>query len=161
MFQSPSPHSQTQGNEWEYLNELGAMAEWLCGGDEASSSLVLATEGMDTFRGPVMVSRWIHRLTTHEIEIDGEQSPFADYLERALDGRGGRLPGSRRLLDDELVARMSLMEKLCGVPDNYRTALLLKEGHGLTVEKTADLMGVSEASIRSVLYRARQLLRAS
>ncbi|MEX2133753.1 MAG: sigma factor-like helix-turn-helix DNA-binding protein, partial [Acidimicrobiia bacterium] len=58
-------------------------------------------------------------------------------------------------LDAEIFSRLEVLEYLCTIPDNYRCALLLKEGSGLTVERTAFLMGVSKASLRSILYRAR------
>lgn len=51
---------------------------------------------------------------------------------------------------NELTARMDVLENFAGLSDNYRCALLLKEGHGLTVEKTATLMESSTASLRSI-----------
>jgi DNA-directed RNA polymerase specialized sigma24 family protein len=81
------------------------------------------------------------------------------YLDRLVEGRQSvdRRPSETSLVD-EVAMRLRVLESLCTIPDNYRCALLLKEGSGLTVEKTALLMGVSKASLRSILYRARRSL---
>ncbi len=159
MFESPSQRaSHGQGTGWVYLAELENMAIWLCDGDEASASLRAATSSMDTFRGSAMVKRWIHALTTFEFETEFGASAFSDTLERLVEGRRVRLPNGIAF-ETEVAARLSVMEQLARLPDNYRCALLLKEGHGLSVERTAKVMGVSPASLRSVLYRARRSLR--
>ncbi len=159
MFESPSQRaSQEQGNGWVYLGELENMASWLCEGSEASAAISAATRNMDTYRGQVMVKRWIHSLTTFEIVNRHNESYYSDLLDRAVDGRRVRFP-SGRVFDQEIGTRLRVLERLCALPDNYRCALLLKEGHGLSVDKTAAVMGVSPGSLRSILYRARQSIR--
>lgn len=159
MYESPSQRSQLdQGNEWEYLHELDAMSQWLCRGDEASEALARATKAIDTFRGPEMVKRWIHEVTSTEVENSSGRSLYMDFLDRFVEGKRPKHPvGSD--FRDEIDFRLEVLERLCGLPDNYRCALLLKQGHGLSVDRTANVMGVSQASIRSILYRARQTLR--
>lgn len=159
MFESPSQRaSHEQGTGWVYLRELESMASWLCEGDESSVAIRDATRNMDTFRGQEMVKRWIHSLTTFEMETRRGESDFSDVLDRAVEGRRVRFSGGRAF-DLEIGQRLRVLERLCTLPDNYRCALLLKEGHGLSVDKTAAIMGVSPGSLRSILYRARQNLR--
>ena len=50
---------------------------------------------------------------------------------------------------------------LAGLPDRYRTAVLLKDGLGLPAEGVATAMGISVPAVRSVLHRARSALRES
>ena len=160
MFESPSQRtSHEQGTGWVYITELENMANWLCDGDEASGTFRAATSSMDTFRGPAMVKRWIHALTTFEFETEFGGSSFSDTIERMVEGRRVRVPVGVAF-ETEVAARLAVMEQLAGLPDNYRCALLLKEGQGLSVERTAKVMGVSPASLRSVLYRARRALRS-
>lgn len=135
------------------------MSSWLCDGDEASAALRAATASMDTFRGSAMVKRWIHALTTFELEYEAGDSNFSDTLERMVEGRRVRAPVGIAF-DSEITARLAVMERLADLPDNYRCALLLKEGQGLSVERTAKVMEVSPASLRSILYRARRSLRS-
>jgi DNA-directed RNA polymerase specialized sigma24 family protein len=160
MFESPRqiPKQARRGDAaaWEYLYELDAMAGWLASGSDRSPELTAAVEGMDTFRGPETVKRWIHNVATSH--LDREIAGATAYLDRLVEGRhsAGRPPESS--LTEEVALRLQVLESLCRIPDNYRCALLLKEGSGLTVERTALLMGVSKASLRSILYRARRAL---
>jgi DNA-directed RNA polymerase specialized sigma24 family protein len=160
MFESPRqiPKQARRGEAaaWEYLYELDAMAGWLASGSDRSPELTAAVEGMDTFRGPETVKRWIHNVAT--AHLDREMSGPTSYLDRLVDGKASGRPPSESSLTQEVALRLLVLESLCRIPDNYRCALLLKEGSGLTVERTALLMGVSKASLRSILYRARRAL---
>ena len=141
---------------WEYVDELEAMAEWLTAGPDASPELAEAVAGMDTFRGADTVKRWLHNVAS----AHGSRAEVpARYLDRLVEGRRQRGPvPSGAGLDTEISSRLEALECLCTIPDNYRCALLLKEGSGLTVERTAFLMGVSKASLRSILYRASRTI---
>jgi DNA-directed RNA polymerase specialized sigma24 family protein len=157
MFESPQSSPQ-QGHSdhpagWEYIDELEAIAEWLTTGTDRSPELAEAVSGMDTFRGADTVKRWLHNVAS--AHVSGAEAPGA-FLDRLVEGRRqrGAVP-SGQALDAEISLRLGVLEYLCTIPDNYRCALLLKEGSGLTVERTALLMGVSKASLRSILYRAR------
>lgn len=108
-----------------------------------------------------MLKTWIHSLATFEIEQAGHRSEFGEYLGRFLNGGSSRLSVNRAALASEVATRLAVIEQLCCIPDNYRCALLLKEGQGMSVDQTAAVMGVSPSSLRSILYRARQAVRAS
>lgn len=157
MFESPQMFSK-QGRPdhpagWEYVDELEAIAEWLTAGADRSPELADAVAGMDTFRGADTVKRWLHNVAS--AHVSGAEGP-AGFLDRLVEGRRQRgASPARPALDAEISLRLEVLEYLCTIPDNYRCALLLKEGSGLTVERTAFLMGVSKASLRSILYRAR------
>ncbi|CAN5820458.1 hypothetical protein BH23ACT4_BH23ACT4_14260 [soil metagenome] len=158
MFESPHRFS-TQGRPelpagWEYVDELEAIAEWLTTGSDASPQLAAAVAGMDTFRGADTIKRWLHNVAS----AHGARSEApADFLDRLVEGRRhrGAVPAAAGL-NTEISSRLEVLEHLCTIPDNYRCALLLKEGGGLTVQRTALLLGVSKPSLRSILYRARR-----
>jgi RNA polymerase sigma-70 factor (ECF subfamily) len=61
-------------------------------------------------------------------------------------------------------ARQSVLRSIDRLSKRYRTVLLLKYMEGLSYEKIAEMLGVSIATVRSRLYRAkckmRRLLRA-
>lgn len=160
MFESPQTFSKQGRTDhpagWEYVDELEAMAEWLTSGPDRSPELAEAVAGMDTFRGTDTVKRWLHNVATAHLPGAAVSN---ESLDRLVEGRGqrARLP-TGRALDVEVSSRLAVLESLCTIPDNYRCALLLKEGSGLTVERTALLMGVSRASLRSILYRARRTI---
>lgn len=160
MFDSSHSFSKQRRPEppagWEYVDELEAIAEWLTAGSDRSPELAEAVAGMDTFRGADTVKRWLHNVASaHGSVAEGP----AGYLDRLVEGKTQRdaVPSGVALVA-EISSRLEALEYLCTIPDNYRCALLLKEGSGLTVERTALLMGVSKASLRSILYRARRTI---
>lgn len=165
MFESPlqralSRFNSHQATEWDYANELANMADWLCAGPERSRALLEATSSLDTFRGSAVVKLWLHALVTFEVHLEGEGCSHDPYLDSVVVGNPSRGPGNRRGLDAELGERMGVLDGLATLSDNYRCALLLKEGHGLSVTQTAQLMGTSTAAARSILYRARLAIRS-
>lgn len=162
MFDAPSRFSNpepvpSQATGWEYVEELRAMATWLTEGPDASVALSEAVSGLDIFRGRETVVRWIHRFAASHAGDRAVPERVTELLDSLVEGAVVYGPADSDLRS-EVEARLDLLESLCCIPDNYRCALLLKEGAGLSVERSADLMGVSTASLRSILYRARQAL---
>ena len=159
MFEIPSripgTSQDVQATAWGYLGELEAMAQWLTDGPDSSPALASAVVCMDTFRGADTVVRWIHRVAGARTGHPGDT--VASRLDAIVEGSGGHGPMTPEVIA-EVSERFAVLEALCCIPDNYRCALLLKEGAGLTVERTARLMNVSKASLRSILYRARRSL---
>jgi RNA polymerase sigma-70 factor (ECF subfamily) len=60
---------------------------------------------------------------------------------------------------EEMEMRSMVLEAIPALPANYLIALLLREGRGTSVKDIAKTMKLSTASVRSVLYRARQSIR--
>jgi RNA polymerase sigma factor (sigma-70 family) len=61
----------------------------------------------------------------------------------------------------EAETRRRVVAALAGLPDRYRTAVLLQDGLGLPAEAVATAMGISVPTVRSVLHRpGRRCARA-
>ena len=53
-----------------------------------------------------------------------------------------------------------LLETLIdALPDDYRAVFMLRAGEELSVEESAGVLGIPQATVRSRLFRARSLLR--
>jgi len=59
------------------------------------------------------------------------------------------------LLDDEVAGAIA------GLPEDFRTVLILCDIEGLTYEETAEFVDIPLGTVRSRLHRARKVLRAS
>jgi RNA polymerase sigma-70 factor (ECF subfamily) len=59
------------------------------------------------------------------------------------------------------VMRSLIERKLDELPDAFRTVFVLRAVEELSVEATAECLGIPEATVRSRLFRARSLLRES
>jgi RNA polymerase sigma-70 factor (ECF subfamily) len=165
----PSPSNGSQGfksiddHVQEYRLELESLARHLLQAPEPGASpLVDTVPAVASFRGVKTVRLWLHRTASTEARhvVGGDEHRTVDsYLDSVVDGSLDRRLPDPHDLAGELQTRMDILEALAGLPDNYRCAVLLKEGEGLAVEEVARLMGTTAASVRSVLYRARHSLR--
>lgn len=152
---------------WDYREDLQNLAQYLCrdpddAEDVAHAALLKAVQNLDTFRGEASVRTWLHAITTNECRmLRRRKSPTSldDYLDQVVEGRLGPVEPDPEELAIELETRREVMDGLAALPGNYRCALLLKDGQGLTVGETARLMDTTPAAVRSILYRARQTLR--
>jgi RNA polymerase sigma-70 factor, ECF subfamily len=79
------------------------------------------------------------------------QVVFDEHIEKAGDGEGGR--------SEELTE--ILMKHLDSIPENHRTALLLRVQRELSYREIAEVMQTTEASVKTWIHRARLDLRKS
>jgi DNA-directed RNA polymerase specialized sigma24 family protein len=150
----------------EYRLELESLAGYLLWEPETRAGTgpgmlekvmrtVGASPGVGTLRW------WLHRTASTEARRLGLRS--AGVGDSCLDAVAAGDFDRHRSHPHDLVSgvevRLGLLEALAGLPDNYRCALLLKDGAGLAVGEVARVMGTSPSSVRSVLYRARQAMR--
>ena len=56
-------------------------------------------------------------------------------------------------------ARAALERAVRGLPLDYRAPLVLRDIEGLTTAEAAEVLGISEAALKSRLHRARALVR--
>ena len=76
---------------------------------------------------------------------------FDEYIEKVGDVKGGR---SAELTE-------ILMKHLDTIPENHRTALLLRVQRELSYREIAEVMQTTEASVKTWIHRARLELRKS
>ena len=79
------------------------------------------------------------------------QMVFDEYIEKVGDVKGGR---SAELTE-------ILMKHLDTIPENHRTALLLRVQRELSYREIAEVMQTTEASVKTWIHRARLELRKS
>ena len=52
-----------------------------------------------------------------------------------------------------------LHRAIAGLPDQYRAVVVLREIEGLSTREVSEVLGISEANVKTRLHRARVLLR--
>lgn len=67
--------------------------------------------------------------------------------------------GSRPAWEDALVDRLVALPLLAALPERKRLCVLLRLGFGLSVAETADVLGVSEGTVKSQTAKGLALLR--
>jgi RNA polymerase sigma-70 factor (ECF subfamily) len=166
------PHIEhvVEHNElWDYRADLEKLAQYLCrhsqdAEDVTHNALLKAAEKLDGFRGEASVRTWLHTIATNECRMLRRRktpSSLDDMFERAaydqLDLGGDPIDPEEMAM--ELETRREVLAAIGDLPDRYRCALLLKDGHDLSMEEVARLMDTTVPSVKSILYRARQALR--
>lgn len=150
---------------WDYREDLQNLAALIVDGGETDekAEVLDALESLDTFRGEASIRGWLHTLVSGECQaLAGREAGSMDaFLDEAVEGTVSLPRPKPGALAAEMALRRRVLDAFAVLPSNYRIALLLKDGHGLTVEQTARLTDSTPAAARSVLYRARHHLRDS
>jgi len=137
--------------------------------EAVQSGYLAAFASMDRFEGRSSLSTWLTRIVANEAlsrlraerrrkaHLENEGVPVLEtYRERLMRGSDAPLP-------DASAARQQLrvlMERaIAALPDSFRTVFVLREIEGLSVEETADALGIPAATVKTRLLRARRKLQ--
>lgn len=138
--------------------------------EEAAQEAVLkAFINLPRFRAESKFSTWLIQITINEarMKLRKDRRALYDSLEEgAKDDAGDYLPRdfadwreipSETLQRTEL--RAALQRAIDGLAPKYREVLLLRDVQDLSIKETAEALGLSEASVKTRLLRARLQLR--
>ena len=123
------------------------------------------------FRGQSLFSTWLYRVATNSALMvcrsrrRRRTEPLDAYLPR-FDGRGrhrhgadhGRAGRAEELLDRRRLAAAAL-RALQRLPAPYRTPFVLRDLEDLPTAEVAAVLGLTEATVRQRVHRARLQLR--
>ena len=118
------------------------------------------------FKGQAKFSSWLYRIALNLCR---------DWIRRKRRTPVSQLPGGRRSRQssppnsgpaesvEDLVARRELSavveEAMALLPEEQRTAIILKEYHGMTFQEIADLQGCPLSTVKTRLYQGLSVLR--
>lgn len=132
--------------------------------DAAQQAFLSAWQKLDTFRQDAAFYSWLYRIahnaamttkrrkTLPTVPLDSGAS--ASVIDPA-DANPATAP------DHQLHRQESgkaIRDALAAVPEDFRTALILKEIDGLSYEEIAESLQIPLGTVRSRIYRARQEL---
>jgi len=126
--------------------------------------------GIGHFNGESSLRTWIYRIAVHEASNHRRgwwrrrlRETFSlDDVELFPEARLARSPVQPQTPYQaaELSERQRLVQQaLASVAQPYRAALVLREIEGLSYEEIAQMLGVSEGTVKSRLVRGRELLK--
>ena len=141
----------------------------------AQDTLLKVFENFDQLREPEHVRAWVFRIARNACLMKRRKSVFAPTQELSLDElmpAPGQAGGERKLeiadwssLPETEVLRGELKEVLedaiGGLPEIYKTVLLLRDVEDLSTSETAGILDVSEDVVKTRLHRARLAVRRS
>ena len=133
--------------------------------DVAQETFLRAFRALGGFKGQAKFSSWLYRITLNlcrdwirrERRTPVAQAPEGvDIIELA----GEATPAESI---EDLVTRKELgravAKAMANLPDEQRTAIILKEYHGLTFQEIADLLDCPLSTVKTRLYQGLTVLR--
>ncbi len=134
--------------------------------DVAQEAFIKAYRALDKFRGDSAFYTWLYRIAINtaknylmsrsrrysDYEVDVQE---AEQVENAPQLKGLDTPVTD-LMNEQIIATIKqAIEKL---PDEMRTAIMLREFEGLSYEEIAQTMDCPVGTVRSRIFRAREAI---
>jgi RNA polymerase sigma-70 factor (ECF subfamily) len=135
--------------------------------DALQEAYLRAYRGMAQFRGDASVSTWLSRLVLNEclgrMRRNTRRQNVIPIVSTTAGVEMDAMSDDDRHRPDLALARAQLRQilerKLDALPDSFRAVFVLRSVEELSVEETAQSLGITEATVRSRHFRARSLLR--
>src|SRR4029077_5098744 len=133
--------------------------------DVCQETFLRAFRALPGFKGQAKFSSWLYRITLNLCR---------DWIRRQRRAPVSQMPEDMDVLEmaaargpvesiEDLVARRELtavVEEAMGLlPEEQRTAIVLKEYHGMTFQEIADLQGCPLSTVKTRLYQGLAVLR--
>jgi len=134
--------------------------------DVVQEAFLRAFRGLKGFKGEAKFSSWLYRITLNLCRdwIRRERrAPIAQMPEDVdpLELADERASPTESV--EDLVARREMSEAvtraMAELPEEQRTAILLKEYHGLTFQEIADTLDCPLSTVKTRLYQGLSVLR--
>ena len=139
--------------------------------DVTQKAFIDAMEHLDNFRGEASFAPWLMRIATHgalKIIRKRQGLEFVSLEQNTESNEGDTIPHPEYIADwretPELLAQRNETQKLIEqaltqLDDKHRMVFLLRDVEGLSIQETAETLGISEANVKVRLLRARLQLR--
>jgi RNA polymerase sigma-70 factor (ECF subfamily) len=140
--------------------------------DVLQEAYLSAYRHLPGFRGDAKLSTWLTRIVINQALgrlrarrrdnvvslLDDRPAGSPEPMEQAMDETPGASPETGAMRAE---LRRLLEKKIDALPLAFRTAFVLREVEEMTIEEAAECLAIPEATVRTRVFRARALLRAS
>ena len=133
--------------------------------DVCQETFLRAFRALPGFKGQAKFSSWVYRIALNLCRDWIRRQRRAPLLQMPEDTDPIELASERGPVEsiEDLVARHELSAAveaaMALLPDEQRTAIILKEYHGMTFQEIADLQGCPLSTVKTRLYQGLSVLR--
>jgi RNA polymerase sigma-70 factor, ECF subfamily len=133
--------------------------------DVCQETFLRAFRALPGFRGQAKFSSWLYRIALNLCRDWVRRERRAPVVQPPADTDLMELAAAAEPSEsiEELVARKDLAQAveraMAVLPEEQRTAIVLKEYHGLTFQEIADLVGCPLSTVKTRLYQGLTVLR--
>lgn len=136
--------------------------------DAVQEAYVSAFTHLASYRGESSLAAWLSRITMNEalgrlrrrrptvdIATLEEMRPDAEVIQFPISAHSG---DPERTMAQRQILRL-VEQATDGLPEVYRLVFVTRVIEGMSVEETADLLGLKPETVKTRLHRARKLVR--
>jgi len=136
--------------------------------DAAQEAVLKAFKNIRQFRAEARFSTWLIQITVNEARMRKrrERNSLMEPIDDRRDDEGNYTPQDFtdwREIPLETLERKEIREKLAealaSIGEKYREVFILRDMQHLSIEETSKALGISTASVKTRLLRARLMLR--
>ena len=129
--------------------------------DATQEALIAIVKGLPRFDGRSKFSTWIYRIATNAC-IDElrrrQRQPTPGLPERAEADPNPMAARAPRDPADTVTARIDIDRGLKQLPEEFRTAVVLRDMAGLSYNEIAEVLNIAPGTVRSRIARGRRQL---
>lgn len=136
--------------------------------DVLQETFISVYRNLNNFHGDSSFSTWLYRIATNAslMKIRARKEPTLSLDEPIESEDNGSLP--REIVDWAITPEEALLNgetraqmdgAIAALPETLRAVFVLRDIEGLSVQETADVLGISVPNVKTRLHRARLLLR--
>ncbi|HEY6844657.1 MAG TPA: sigma-70 family RNA polymerase sigma factor [Terracidiphilus sp.] len=151
-----------------YIMALSLLQNEADAEDAAQEAFLKAFRNLAQFRGEAKFGTWLVSITLNEARsrLRSKKNIKMESLEEAQEGQGNVSPALLRdwrevpseALERKEV-RLLLQQAISGLAPIYREVFLLRDVEEMSVSESAEALGISIASVKVRLHRARMMLQ--
>jgi len=136
--------------------------------DALQEAYLQAYRAIGSFRGEAKLSTWLARIVANEslmrVRKRARRAEIVPLQAGITETEINEIPDDNMNDTPERSAQRTEMRRLLeaqidALPDDYRVVFVLRAVQELSVEETAETLGIPPATVRTRLFRARSLLR--
>jgi RNA polymerase sigma-70 factor (ECF subfamily) len=152
-----------------FLTALAVLKNEADAEEVAQEAILKAFKNITRFRQESKFSTWLIQIAMNEarMRLRKDRRHLYDAIEDMRTGDDGdyvpaELADWREIPSDSLERkelREALTQALKALPEKYRSVLILRDIQQLNIAETAQLLGITEANVKTRLSRARMQMR--
>jgi len=133
--------------------------------DVVQETFLRAFRALPGFKGQAKFSSWIYRIALNLCRDWIRRQKRTPVVQLPEDAEAVERIANREPVDsvEDLVARKELSgvvaDAMALLPEEQRTAIILKEYHGMTFQEIAELQGVPLSTVKTRLYQGLTVVR--
>jgi RNA polymerase sigma-70 factor (ECF subfamily) len=136
--------------------------------DALQEAYLHAYNAIGSFRGEAKLSTWLARIVANEalmrVRKRARRAEIVPLQPGASEKEINQIADTNMDGTPEILAQRSEMRRLLeaqidSLPDDFRAVFVLRVVDEMSVEDTAETLGIPQATVRTRLFRARSLLR--